>query len=336
MPLDTGRIAALDVSGETHISPTIEAILSPTLDDGPDIGSALKAVREHLGRSLEDVAEDTRIRRAYLAALEEGRLEALPSRPFTIGYVRAYAKALGLDGEAAVERFRREEPAPDQALRAPLGVQGEGRDPRVALVAMALAAVVGAIVLFNVAQRLMDQRPGPSPVVAAPVAVAPAKPAPAAQPAAVALGAPLPPPLESTTPPPYETPGLAAAVDGSADAAEAAMKARKAAEAQAPIPAAPSEALPATFVAQGAVYGGPAESSPVVLQARKPASLIVRGADGSVYFARQLAAGEAYRAPALPGLTVDVSEPQAFQVFVAGQTKGLLATPQTPVSKLAN
>jgi hypothetical protein len=40
----------------------------------------------------------------------------------------------------------------------------------------------------------------------------------------------------------------------------------------------------------------------VTLQAIKSASLIVRGADGSVYFARQLRAGEAYRAPQLGGL----------------------------------
>ncbi|MDZ4053811.1 MAG: DUF4115 domain-containing protein, partial [Phenylobacterium sp.] len=74
----------------------------------------------------------------------------------------------------------------------------------------------------------------------------------------------------------------------------------------------------------------------VVLQARESAALIVRGADGSVYFARQLAAGEAYGAPQMKGLVIDVSEPKAFQVFVDGQTRGLLATAQTPVSRLVD
>ena len=50
--------------------------------------------------------------------------------------------------------------------------------------------------------------------------------------------------------------------------------------------------------------------------------------------ARQLAADEAYHAPALAGLTVDASDPSAFQVFSAGQSKGLLQDAQTPLSKL--
>ena len=73
-----------------------------------------------------------------------------------------------------------------------------------------------------------------------------------------------------------------------------------------------------------------------MLQARESAALIVRSADGEVYFARQLAAGEAYRAPDLRGLVIDVSEPTAFQVFVNGQTRGLLPGVQTPLSRLGD
>ena len=79
-----------------------------------------------------------------------------------------------------------------------------------------------------------------------------------------------------------------------------------------------------------------APASPIVLQARESAALIVRSADGEVYFARQLAAGEAYRAPDLRGLVIDVSEPTAFQVFVNGQTRGLLPGAQTPLSRLGD
>ena len=68
---------------------------APSLHSGGDIGQALKAVREAQGRSLEEVAEVTRIRRVYLADIEAMRLDKLPSRPFTIGYIRAYADATG-------------------------------------------------------------------------------------------------------------------------------------------------------------------------------------------------------------------------------------------------
>jgi hypothetical protein len=145
----------------------------------------------------------------------------------------------------------------------------------------------------------------------------------------VELGAPLPPPVESTTPPPYITPGIENAkgpdglplVDPSAIAAHAR----------------PQPPLPETFKPQGPIFGAPAgRPATAVLQALKPALLVIHGADGSVYFARQLAEGEAYRIPQLGGLVIDVSEPDAFQLFVGGQSKGVLPAPLTPVSKLAS
>ena len=53
-----------------------------------------------------------------------------------------------------------------------------------------------------------------------------------------------------------------------------------------------------------------------------------------MYFARQLAKGEAYRVPNLPGLTLDVAAPQDFQVFVAGRSNGVLPSTQVLASKL--
>ena len=73
----------------------------------------------------------------------------------------------------------------------------------------------------------------------------------------------------------------------------------------------------------------------MVLQARKPASLIVRGPASEVYFARQLAAGEAYRAPIGQKLTAEVTDPAAFSVYVNGQPSRRSAGPQTPLDKVA-
>ena len=159
MAFDSGRITNSHIRSDEPVDPGPVESLMPTLDSGSNIGSALKAVRETRGLSLESVAEITRIRRAYLAAIEEMRLEQLPSRPFTIGYVRAYANALGLDGEAAVERFKLDEPTPDTALREPVGV-GREKDPRLTLILVVGTLMIGAIVLWNVAQRAMsDEAP---------------------------------------------------------------------------------------------------------------------------------------------------------------------------------
>nr|WP_324110409.1 helix-turn-helix domain-containing protein [Caulobacter sp.] len=310
------------------------AVVQPPPEEAADIGAALKAAREARNLSLQDVAEATRIRQSYVEALEAMRLEDLPSRPFTIGYVRAYAGVLGLDAEAAVARFKTDAPDDGGELRAPVGVRRE-RDPRLALIFAGGLLVVGAILLWNVAQRAIAKDQPPAQI--APQAASTQVQAHANN-SAVALGAPLPAPVESTTPEPYKTPGLddAAANGGSVDAAKAAAKARAEAEAKSGlVDPAQKVQVGAPFKPKGAVLGvAPGEGSGVVLQTRKAATLVVRGGDGQVYFARALAAGEAYRAPRTPGLIADVSDPAVFDVYVGGALVSHLPANQTALSKL--
>lgn len=335
MPLDTGRVSHLSLVADDH-EDAVATFGQPSVDHGVDLGEALRAARLFHGKTLQDVADATRIRQAYVEALEDMRLDELPSRPFTIGYIKAYAGLLGLDADAAVARFKLEAHDEAEPLRAPIGAHRQ-RDPRLGLLLAGGLLVGGAIVMWNVAQRAIAPEEGPKPQVvasapAAPVGGATATPAAGG---AFSLGAPLPAPAESTTPAPYVTPGLeaAAAAGGSADAVAAASKARREAEAQAAPQAIAN--LGAPFKAKGAMYGAaPAEASGVVLQARKSTSLVVRGADGSVYFARQLAAGDAFRAPRTPGLVADVADPSAVDVFTGGVLTARLTTPQTPLGKL--
>jgi transcriptional regulator with XRE-family HTH domain len=306
---------------------------APDLHAGSDIGQALRAIREHQKLSLDEVAEITRVRRAYLEDLEAMRLERLPSRPFTIGYIRAYAEALGLDGEAAVDRFRSEEPELNEPLRAPVGVTDTG-DPRVVAITGGVMVILAAIILWNIAQRAMMAN-APPPPTASRKAAAAALAAPG--PAVVKLGAPLPAPVESTVPPPYETPGMPIInPDGTITTPKPLPPGVKSGLTPDTQPAVDLATLSPVFVANGAIYGAPAgQPSAVTLQALKPASLIVRGQDGQIYFARQFAAGEAYRAPQLAGLTADVSQPGSFQVFVGGRSKGVLPAAQVSLNKLA-
>jgi len=313
------------------------------VDDGPappvdplyayeTLGEALKAIRQEKGLTLPEVAERTRVRRPYLEAIEEMRLDALPSRPFTIGYIRAYATALGVDPDLATERFKSDEPVLEEPLRAPVGVLEE-KDPRVAAFLIGALVIIAAIVLWNVAQRAMMAAAPPPPL--APAAQT-AKALSQIKPGTVELGYPLPAPVESTTPPAYETPGLAAAMGVSTDPNAANVPAPPPTRVGEPPPVDLASLSP-VFVPKGRVYdsGNPQLTSVVTVQAIKAGALIVRGPDGSVYFARQLAKGEAYRVPQLSGLTLDVSAPHDFQVFVAGQSKGVLPAQQVLASKLA-
>lgn len=297
-------------------------------DDGLTVGDRLRAAREASGLSLADLADRTKVRRAYLMAIEDMRIEALPSRPFAIGYVRAYAEALGLDPDALVARFRQDSPELDANLRAPSGLAFENRG-RVGLVAGGLAVAVAAVLTWNLAQRLL----APGAPAAAPAEQVQAEQALAELPppsGVITIGAPTPPPAEQTAPAAYITPGLEeayAAANGlilTADGAE-----------PTPLDDPGLSATRTAFSPKGTVYGGEPERAAVILQARKPANLVVSDAAGIIHFARQLAPGESYRAPLTPGLTADVSDPLAFDLYRDGELQGPLPAASVGLDKLA-
>ena len=315
-PLDTGSITnILRFAEPSGRGPAPDAARAATL------GEHLRAVREHQDLSLLQLAELTRVRKVYLAAIEADDLAPLPSRPFAVGYVRTYARALGLDGDTAAARFKAEHPEADQQLRAPVGVAHE-RDSRRRVIYAAAAVLVVAVGLWNVGQRsLITNVPtGPAmPSLTQPMAAPDGR-------TPIALGVATAPPADQTTPKPYVTPGLGVAgVDNTLDP-------------KAPPRAAvvvPPDPAPAAFTPKGAVYGVEAKAGGAVVQARKSASLVVRGPNGAIYFARELEAGQAYRAPAGRGLTADVSDPAAFAFYVGGRFQGLLSAPQTPLDQAA-
>ena len=68
-------------------------------------GDRLRREREMRGVSLDDIAEATKIGTRSLRALEEEHFELLPGGIFNKGFVRAYAKYLGLNEDEAVADY---------------------------------------------------------------------------------------------------------------------------------------------------------------------------------------------------------------------------------------
>jgi cytoskeletal protein RodZ len=64
------------------------------------IGQELRETRQGLDISLEQAAEETRIRVHYLQALEKGDFGQLPSKAHVRGFLRAYAEYLGIASDA--------------------------------------------------------------------------------------------------------------------------------------------------------------------------------------------------------------------------------------------
>ena len=72
------------------------------------VAGILRQTREATKRSIADVAVHLRIAERHLVALESSQLDGLPGMTYAVGFVRSYAKFLGLDAEAMVEQFKRE------------------------------------------------------------------------------------------------------------------------------------------------------------------------------------------------------------------------------------
>jgi cytoskeleton protein RodZ len=70
------------------------------------IGRTLKEEREARHISLEEIASATKIVPRYLEALENDRFEVMPGGFFIKGIIRTYAKAVGLDPDEVLARYR--------------------------------------------------------------------------------------------------------------------------------------------------------------------------------------------------------------------------------------
>jgi hypothetical protein len=69
------------------------------------VGATLRAAREARGQTLADVEKATRIRIKYLAAIEADELQAIPSPTQARGFLRNYARHVGLDPEEVLAQF---------------------------------------------------------------------------------------------------------------------------------------------------------------------------------------------------------------------------------------
>ncbi|MFV0386124.1 RodZ domain-containing protein [Paracoccus sp. (in: a-proteobacteria)] len=75
------------------------------LDDDTRLGDIMRGERATLGKSLLDVQRELRIRASYVAAIENCDISAFDTPSFIAGYVRSYARYLGMDTDWTFRRF---------------------------------------------------------------------------------------------------------------------------------------------------------------------------------------------------------------------------------------
>jgi cytoskeleton protein RodZ len=170
----------------------------------PALGDRFRSAREARGLSLSDVSEHIRIRSVYLAAIEEENWSAVGAPVYIRGFLRTYARFLGLDPEVVVAAFNGEVPGAQTASQAghePSRTSDTARaarpsGPYLVWIAGIIAVLLVAFVVYN--EVTMHRSATVVIETAAPSATPSALPsnAPSAG-AALALSAGLPPPCPS-------------------------------------------------------------------------------------------------------------------------------------------
>ena len=72
------------------------------------LGNTLRDERERQKLSVNDIEQGTSIRALYIEAIENGEYDKLPGEVYTRGFIKNYAKFLGLDGDAFAKEFTAE------------------------------------------------------------------------------------------------------------------------------------------------------------------------------------------------------------------------------------
>nr|WP_295661229.1 RodZ domain-containing protein [Polymorphobacter sp.] len=146
---------------------------------GRRVGAVLADARAAAGLEITDIARDTRVPARHLAAIEADAHDSLPALPYAIGFVKAFARAVGIDPEAAGAQFRAEtSKVPHTPAPPPMSPLDERRLPPRGLVTVsiiAVLAVIGGVVAWSAGALDTAPKATQPPVVAtaAPAAAGP-------------------------------------------------------------------------------------------------------------------------------------------------------------------
>jgi cytoskeleton protein RodZ len=127
----------------------------PTKGNGTAMGAfgdRLRREREMRGITLDEITESTKIARRHLEALEGEHFDQMPGSVFNKGFVRAYARFLGIDEDQAVADYTAaSNEAPEPENKFPLEIHAKpdpALNPRRSFLPLvfAVAALVGVLV----------------------------------------------------------------------------------------------------------------------------------------------------------------------------------------------
>lgn len=311
-------------------------------------GAMLREARESLGISIGDVSSRTRLSVDQIRAIEEEDLERLPEPVYVRAFLRAYAKAIGIDYEPVVNDYvtrcggggvRIPEHAPEEAFRevAYYDTPRPSRWKFVGLLALIVVVTLGIWGVYSgTFARLMEAdgteaakvengvsevAPNVAPAPEAPKTTAPVEVADASKPeASAAQTLASAPEAEQTAP---QTPIPAAPAEESVSVSAAPAQ-----------PAAPVE-VPAAAVEAAAQTAEtvPAETYAAEFHTSASCWVHVIAPDGQNLIAREMKPGETQSVALPAGTRVTVGNPPALILTLDGHPYDLGGVTQRGVAR---
>lgn len=143
-------------------------------------GQWLRRQREMRGVDLREIADITKISLRYLQALERDQFDVLPAPIFARGFLREYAKYVGLDPDEVVNSYLSAQqelsPAEDEIQVVPVRPSSAGRWTFGVLMGVGLVAVLGLVgYLAFYAETSRPEIESQAPPIAAPLPEAPTR-----------------------------------------------------------------------------------------------------------------------------------------------------------------
>lgn len=284
--------------------PHLVVVSSDSPSDAHLMSTRLRTTRETLGVTIEKVAQETKIHKDYITALEANEPHILPGMPrhqtYLRGYLKTYARYLGFkDQDGFADCYLEEcgfsagapattlEPASTAKASRPAPVRKPLSQPRPAAQAktnrgVGAKSILLAILIVALSGAAMAWFLGPwsKPVAA--------------------------------TPTPAEPPVLTS-----------------------PVEAAPAVVQPEAAPVETIRPGIPAAAPNLSLKAIKNGWITVTGSDGTVYLSKEMEAGQVYLPRVNAGWTVTVRDGGAFEWRLNGQSLGLLGAEGAPAYALS-
>jgi cytoskeleton protein RodZ len=307
-------------------SQMVDADTPASVDLAGSPGQQLRAQRQARGIEIERIASQLHLRKDVVDALEQDRYDALPAPVYVAGYLRNYARLLGLDSAALIQAYHAALPHSAAAAMA----AAPATEPTAATLsspestsfpkAAAALAQQRRLVMRLIGAGVLGTALALGWIYRADLTVFFVPPAPTAEDAAVNLSASTAEtesPVTDTSAPSFEVePETVPAMPPSAAATPAAIPASIA------TPPAVAEPVTATVDSTAAAPTAPPE---VMVECMQPARIRVTGADGRTVLRVRLQAGEQRVLSGTPPYQFLIGQASAIKVTVGGQPFDVMA-----------